>query len=115
MVEVSRAGDDIVFQVKGLHKLWAFKSQLRIPRAHIRRVRQDADVLKGWWKGLRLPGTHIPGLFAAGTFYQDSRRIFWDVYRPENALLIDLTHDDYDQLIIEVDNPAAVLALLQAG
>ena len=112
MVEVSADGDNVVFNVRGLHKLWAFKSQLRIPRAHIRGVRQDAAALQGWWKGWRLPGTHVPGLLTAGTFYQDGRRIFWDVHNPANALIIDLTHDDFDQLIVEVENPAAVRALL---
>lgn len=112
MVDVILQGPDVLFSVKGLHKLWALKSQLLIPHSHIRGVRQDAEALKGWWKGWRAPGTHIPGLLTAGTFYLDDKRIFWDVHNTENALIIDLEHDEYNQLIIEVDDPAAVLALL---
>jgi hypothetical protein len=112
MVDVTLQGPDVLFSVQGLHKLWALKSQLLIPRSHIRSVRQDADVLKGWWKGWRAPGTHIPGLLAAGTFYHEDKRIFWDVHNADNALIIELDHDDYNQLIVEVADPAAVLALL---
>lgn len=112
MVAVHQEGESIIFTVQGLHKLWAFKSQLRIPRQHIRAVRPDATVLKGWWKGFRAPGTHVPGWFIAGTSYQDGKRIFWDVFRAQNALVLDLEHEAYDQLIIEVAAPAAVLALL---
>ena len=112
MVEVSRDGDCAVFNVKGLHKLWAFKSQIQVPLAHIRGARQDAEALKGWWKGFRAPGTHVPGLLTAGTFYQDDKRIFWDVHNFENAVIIDLVHDEYNQLIVEVEDPTAVIALL---
>lgn len=112
MVDVSLQDSNVLFEVKGLHKLLAFKSQLQIPRVYIRGVRQDPDVLRGWWKGWRMPGTHVPGLLAAGTFFYEDKRIFWDVHNAENALIIDLEHDDYDQLIIEVENPAAVMQLL---
>lgn len=115
MVEVTREGDTFLFQVKGLHKLWAFKSQLQIPASHIKSVRQDPAVLNGWWKGLRTPGTHIPGLIAAGTFLQDEKRIFWDVRHAENALIIALEHDEYDELIIEVEDPVAVTRLLTSA
>lgn len=47
MVEVSKDGDKALFNVKGLHKLWAFKSQLQIPLSHIKSIRQDPKVLKG--------------------------------------------------------------------
>ena len=60
-----------------------------------------------------MPGTHIPGIIAAGTFLHQNKRIFWDVHHAENALIFELEHDDYDELIIEVENPAAVLELLK--
>lgn len=113
MVEVTTDGDNAVFEVKGLHKLWAFKSQIRIPLDHIRGARQDAEALKGWWKGFRAPGTHVPGLLTAGTFYQDDKRIFWDVHDTEKAVIIDVVHDEYNQLIVEVEDPAAVITLLR--
>ena len=39
----------------------------RIPLAHIREVRIDPEPARGWWHGLRMPGTQIPGLLTAGT------------------------------------------------
>jgi len=112
MVDVTLQGPDVLFNVKGLHKLWAFKSQLQIPRSHIKSARQDAAGLHDWWQGWRLPGTHVPGLITAGTFFKDGRRIFWDVHNVDQAIIIELEHDDYNQLVIEVADPAAVLALL---
>ncbi|UYZ65158.1 PH domain-containing protein [Hymenobacter weizhouensis] len=112
MVDVTIQGSDVLFDVKGLHKLWAFKSQLQIPRAHIRAVRQDPNAHRGWWKGWRVPGTHIPGVLVAGTYLREGKCVFWDVRNAKNALVIDLKDDSYDQLVIEVKNPAAVMELL---
>ena len=111
MVEVRPEGNTIVFNVQGLHKLWSLKSQLIIPRAHILGARQDAEVVGRWWKGWRV-GTHVPGLLTAGTFFFADQRIFWDVHRESHAVVVDLQDEEYQQLIIEVADPTAVVALL---
>jgi len=91
--------------VAGLDKIWAFKSQLSIPLTHITGIRVDSEIVKEWWHGLRLPGTSIPGVITAGTFYQDGKRVFWDVHHPEEAVILSLDHETYDELVIEVENP----------
>lgn len=101
MVKVTREDGGFVFEVEGADKFWALKSRLVIPAGDIRAARRDPAVVKGW-KGLRLPGTEIPGLLTAGTFYHDGKRVFWDVHHPDHAVVIDLQHEHYDQLVIEV-------------
>ena len=113
MVEVMQESNDIVFNVKGLHKLWSLKSRLQIPRQHIRSARKDPTAVLGW-KNWLVPGTNIPGLLTAGTLHLDGKRIFWDVHNSDNAVVIDLDDEDYNQLVIEVQNPDAVVALLSA-
>lgn len=116
MVSVSIDRSNAVFAVLGLHKLWAFKSRLEVPLAHILDVRlADPNVARAWWKGLRLPGTHLPGFLTAGTFYKDGKRIFWDVGNPQSAIVVDLIDENYHQLIIEVNNPVAEVARFQAA
>jgi hypothetical protein len=111
MIEVKAEGDRVVFEVMGLHKLWALTSRLEIPRANIRGARRDPDAVRGW-KGWRAPGTYVPGLITAGTFYLDGKRIFWDVCRPDNTVVVDLDDEVYHQLIIEVPDADAVVSLL---
>lgn len=116
MVSVSIDRANAVFAVRGLHKLWAFKDRLEVPLSHILDVRVvDPNVARAWWKGLRLPGTHLPGFLTAGTFYKDGKRIFWDVSNPESAIVVELTGEKYHQLIVEVDDPAAEVARFQAA
>lgn len=115
MVEIQIAGDVLVLEVQGWSKLWALKSRLEIPLANVRGVRADPDVARGWWKGIRAPGTHVPGVIVAGTFYQDGKRIFWDVRDPERTIVVELADDRYDELIVEVADPATEVARLTAA
>jgi hypothetical protein len=55
---------------------------------HISEIRADPAIAHGWWHGLRMPGTNIPGVLTAGTFYQDGKRVFWDIHNPENTVVI---------------------------
>src|SRR5690349_19606840 len=106
MVEISITPGTLRLEVKGLDKLWAFKGSLEIPLKHIRSVRHDPQAASGWWHGIRMPGSQLPGVITAGTFYQHGERIFWDVHDPENAIVIDLHDERYNELIVEVENPS---------
>lgn len=112
MVAVTQESNRVIFEVMGLHKLWALKKRLDIPRAHILGARVDDQVVRRWWKGIRFPGTWLPGVITAGTFYRDGKWRFWDVSDPNKAVVIDLEHEKYAQLIVEVADREAVIALL---
>ena len=114
MVEVTVADGKVLFEVKGADKLWALKSRLEIPLTHIRGVRADPSAARGWWHGIRAPGTSLPGVITAGTFYQHGKRIFWDVHDPEQTIVVELKDERYDELVIEVAVPADVINLLES-
>jgi hypothetical protein len=50
---------------------------------------------------MRLPGTNVPGVITAGTFYQDGKRVFRDVHHPEKTIVIDRHDERYKQSIVE--------------
>ena len=115
MVHISIDNDRVRFEVQGWDKLWALKSQLEIPLAHIRSARVDPEPARGWWHGIRLPGTQIPGLLTAGTFYQWDGAVFYDVHDPEKTIVLELDHEHYKRLVIEVADPVASVAQVQAA
>ena len=43
------------------------------------------------------------------------RREFWDVHDPERAVTIDLVDEPYQRLVVEVADPAAVIAAVNAA
>ena len=96
----------------GLDKLFSMRSQLDIPLAHVRGAHADPEIAhesKGW----RGPGGNVPGVLTAGTFHQHGELIFWDVHGGDNAVVIDLEHDKFERLVIEVDDPPATVQLIE--
>jgi hypothetical protein len=115
LVTVSVEADQVVFSVEGWDKLWAMRSQLRIPAAHIRGVRRGDDVQMGIFDAIKMMGTSVPGLFRAGSFLQHGDMVFWDVRDRQNAIVVDLEHENYRQLIIEVADPAAAVQTIESA
>lgn len=114
MVDLSVSEGVLTMHVRGMDQVFALKSTLEIPLQHVAGVRADPEVARGWWHGIRMPGTQIPGILTAGTFYQHGQRIFWDVHNPDNTIVIELHDERYNELIVEVADPAAAILQISA-
>ncbi len=116
MVDISIRDGVLLLEVEGLDKLWSFKGGLKIPLAHIKAVSVRPDLGSGWqWKGFRFPGTSLPGVITAGTFYQDGKRVFWDVHDREKTISIELHDERYDTLIVEVADPESAASMIRSS
>jgi hypothetical protein len=115
MTIVSVSDGNLVVEVEGWDKLWSLKSRLVIPIVHVTGIYADASIAEGWWKGLRVAGTNVPGVIAAGTFYHHGNWVFWDVHKPENTVVLDLRDERYEKLIIEVADPAETVTRIEAA
>ena len=113
MVDLSIAEGKLTLHIRGADKLWAFKSTLEIPLVHIASARADPEAARGRYHGIRMPGTNVPGVITAGTFYQDGKRVFWDVHHPEKTIVIHLHDERYNELVVEVDDPEVGVKLIQ--
>jgi hypothetical protein len=102
----------LTVRIEGLDKLWSFQSQLQIPLAHVRGASTDPAVI-GRPEGWRGPGSRIPGVITAGTFHHDGTKVFWDVHDMAKAVAIEVEHDVYERLVIEVDDPRATAELIE--
>ncbi|MEU0565476.1 hypothetical protein ABZ297_08810 [Nonomuraea sp. NPDC005983] len=114
MAQVHIDGDALVVVIEGLDKLWALKSRLTIPLSNVRGATNDPGVIAER-KGIRAPGTHLPGVITAGTFHLDGERIFWDVQNPAKAIVIQLADERYARLVVQVDDPRAAVALIEGA
>ena len=114
MVTVIKNSIETIIEIKGLHKLWSFKSEIRIANKHIIRVYQDLNEIKNF-SGLRVPGTYVPYLIKAGTFYQypDSSKTFLDIVNENNVIIIEMKDEEYKKIMVEVENPEETIKLLK--
>jgi hypothetical protein len=117
MVRIEIKGASLEIQVQGVHKLWALKSSLEVPLADVRDVRHDPERARRALPGLRMPGTHVPYFYTAGTYYQaDFRPDFWTVRDPERAIVIQCREGAaYDEIIVEVEDPEAAIATVRGA
>jgi hypothetical protein len=115
MVDVAIDNDRVLFEVKGFDKLWAMRSRLDIPLAHVLDIEHDPDSVGRWWHGFKVLGTDVPGLFAAGTFYYHGELVFWDVSDPGRTVIVSLDHERYKKLIIQVANPDDVVSRVRSA
>ena len=104
MARIDIEGDTLVVNVEGFDKLLALKSRLDIPLANVRGASLDPGIVVER-KGLRGPGTNVPGVIVAGTFHAEGERVFWDVRDAAKAVVIELTDERYSRLVIQVDDP----------
>jgi hypothetical protein len=107
MVEVSIEGDKAVFTVLGWDELWALRSRLGVPLAHVSGVHADASPKMGWSQGLKVLGAGLPSVFRAGSFYQDGGWVFWGVRHPDQVIVVELRDERSQRLVAEVADPAA--------
>ena len=97
--------DTLIIDIEGTDKLWALKSRLQVPLANVAAVAPAESEAREWLHGIRLGGTHIPGVITAGRFYSHGKWVFWDVHDPAKAIGIELRNEHYSKLIVEVGNP----------
>lgn len=105
--------DTLVVNIDGADKLWALKSRLAIPLANVLGAREARDEARRWLHGIRLGGTHLPGVIYAGRFFSHGEMVFWDVHDPDKAIAIDLRDGHYGHLVIEVDDPEREIERIQ--
>jgi hypothetical protein len=115
MVNVTVQADRAIFDVEGLDRLWALRSRLEIPLAHIVDATSDPDQVGRWWHGVKMLGTDVPGVMAAGAFFYHRQMVFWDVHDPHKTVIVSLDHEFYRKLILEVADPHDVVARLNAA
>ena len=97
--------DTLIIDIEGTDKLWALRSRLQVPLANVAAVAPAKSEAREWLHGIRLGGTHIPGVITAGRFYSHGKWSFWDVHDPAKAIGIELRNEHYSKLIVEVGNP----------
>ncbi|MFF0494061.1 hypothetical protein ACFYTQ_34020 [Nocardia sp. NPDC004068] len=110
MVEIEVSGTTVTVHVLGAHRFLGLREQITFDLSEVTGVgRAEVDRRPPW---VRTPGTFFPGVIAAGTFRGKGRKEFWDTLFDGRAVRIDLSGSDLTRLVVDVDDPEAVLRAL---
>jgi hypothetical protein len=113
MARIEIVEDRLKIEILGWDKLWSFKSRFDIPIENVSDVRVGNDLPKFGFRGWRAPGTCLPGILVAGSYYKQGKWTFWDVHDMKNAIEIDLQNERYAMLMIETEDREAAIKLIR--
>jgi hypothetical protein len=111
---------NLIVRPIGWQRVYALKTSLYAAKADVVSVEPGSRLAENGPVGLRCPGTNLPGYFLAGTFWKfwgndgDKVKSFWIRRHPDKCIRINLANHDYDYLMIEVDDPDAEIARINA-
>jgi len=91
--------NEIVIELSFWEKVWSLHGSFYIPKSNVVSIGEDTP--KSYWAELRVPGTFLPGLIKAGTFYTRRGREFWYVTRNHSRIYtIELANMSYQRLVV---------------
>jgi hypothetical protein len=99
-------GDRLVVTMQGMDRVWSLRSRIAVPLAHVRGATADPGITRES-AGFRSPGTHLPGTITAGTYRRDGERAFWNLRHRQEAVVIELTGERFNRLVLGVDDARA--------
>ncbi|HIK33800.1 MAG TPA: hypothetical protein IGS17_11940 [Oscillatoriales cyanobacterium M59_W2019_021] len=100
---LSIVGDKFIIEWEWFEQLWGctWEKTLEIPLAHIRQASNEEPPSS--WMELRAPGTFIPRVIKAGTYYTSRGKEFWYVTRDRDYLVLELEDEPYNKIVLTVD------------
>jgi len=116
MAQIDIRDGNLVVTVKGIRRFLTLKKELVFPLERVKGATHDpsvnADFPRGWEKR---KGTNIFNTYYGGTYRQAGETIFWDVWKPENTVVITLDDDNYQRLMVDTDNPRDIVRMIESA
>src|SRR5687767_15050684 len=99
MPTIELTSDTLIVRLSLLEKIFSARGNLRIPLSQVRGATEDSG-FNSESLGLRIPGTHIPGVLKAGSFIKNAERQFVYLRPSLQPLVIELNGASYARLAI---------------
>ncbi|MFL5926654.1 MAG: hypothetical protein ACJ77E_06945 [Gaiellaceae bacterium] len=107
MATLRREGGELVVLLNDLEKIGGLRSGPRVPLSAVRDVRVTENPFREL-RGLRAPGTGVPGVIALGTWRYRGGKDFAALYRGGPAVVVELDGAKLSRLLVSAHD-AAVL------
>lgn len=98
-------GGKLVVEFKGIEEIATLKKKLEFNLKNVVSVSTEPH---HWIEGLRIAGVGLPGVIKEGSYIVSGKKVFFAMKHPENCVTIELKNEDYDAIVIEVDDKQKV-------
>ena len=115
MTGITIEGDNLKVRMDNLDTVLAVRYEMTVPLGGVVRVEEMQEPEKQSHTGWKEWGGYWPGTSRNGTFREGGKHVFWNVrdLKTARAVAIYLNDRFYDHLVLEVDDPAAVIAMIE--
>lgn len=114
-MNLSLNDNTLIIDLEWYEQLWActLTQRFEIPLNHIDRATTEEP--QSSWTEIRAPGTFVPGVIKAGTYYSSRGKEFWYVTSDHDYLTLDLNNETIRRMILTTpESEAWVVKLNQA-
>lgn len=103
-MQLQLSPDGLRIEFEWFEQFWAFHlgKAIEIPLNHIERATTEKPITH--WYTLRAPGTFLPGVIQAGTYYSQLGREFWYVTKDDHYFVLELKDDYYNRIVLTLDD-----------
>jgi hypothetical protein len=108
MAQLDIDGETLVVRLGIIDAMLSMRSTMRFPLSSVKSVYVD-PVAGEEPKGFKAPGTSIPGTLTKGTFHFDGVKTFWNIWRGTLVVVVELSDEKFDRLVIEQSNPEVIV------
>ncbi len=112
MARLSVEGDELVLNLSGMEKVEGLHGDIRVPVSTVREVRSTDDP-RSERRGIRAPGTGIPGVIAVGTRRGGAIKDFAAIHGHGPAVVVELEGAEYGRLVVTEENAESAAADLK--
>jgi hypothetical protein len=88
-----------------LEMLFGHRGSFTIPLSNVASASTEKPGRE--WKQVRAPGTYVPFVIRAGTYYGRQSKEFWQTTVGRPSLTIELRDWDYDRIVLTLSNARA--------
>ena len=115
MARIKIENNHLIITMQGVRRFGALKKNLHIPINNISSAHYD----KGAWGNLPNPlqkraGANIYGLYFGGYFRVRGDKLFYDLKKKEDAVVVELKNHKLKRVIIGVDDPCATVQMIES-
>jgi hypothetical protein len=114
ILSIDKEAGALQIELSGTERLLMvrFARTVTVPLSSIEGV--STDTPESSWLELRAPGTMVPGLIKAGTYYTRRGKELWYAVRKKGFLVLDLKDHPYRRIVLTLDDNEAWADELQA-
>ena len=111
MAELKIDDESVTLVLSVVERVEAFHRNVTVPRSAVVGARQVPDGLAEI-HGIRAPGTTLPGVVMVGTWRASGSLTFAACHGHRPAVVVNLTGQPFDRLVVTVDDPEETLKRL---